>query len=111
VGMRITDRFIHSLLFEFLYVPCVLCVLCASIPAAAAPKNLLTNPGFEGVDPKTNFPPAWETITIGAPADFAIDTTESHEGRQSVRITATEITRSYFASTSAIPVAPGERIR
>jgi hypothetical protein len=55
-------------------------------------------------------PAHWEPLVIGAPAQFAPDAGEKHGGRQSIRITASEVTRSYVRS-APIPVAPGEQIR
>src|SRR5205085_1702122 len=77
----------------------------ASIKAAA---NLVRNPGLEA--PLAGaLPVGWEPLNIGAKSQFAVDANERHEGRQSVRIRATEVARSYLRS-DLIPVVPGEQI-
>lgn len=69
--------------------------------------NLILNSGLE--QPGGGLVVHWEPLVIGAPATFAIDTNEKHGGNQSVRVTATEVTRSYLHS-APIQVAPGERL-
>lgn len=76
-------------------------------PAQGKP-DLLLNAGLEDAG-ENRLPRHWEPQSIGAPAQFAADTQEKHGGRQSVRITAPEVTRSYLRSES-IAIAPGERL-
>ncbi len=67
--------------------PIALCitVMTLTMPAqtstktSAAAANLVGNAGFEdsGKPPL----PGWEELVIGAPAEFAVDTTEKHGGR------------------------------
>jgi hypothetical protein len=76
--------------------------------SAFASTNLVQNPTFEGPDTK-GLPPHWSALTMGAPAHFQLDPAEKHNNLPSARITADEITRSYFLS-DPIEVAPGEAI-
>ncbi|MBI5689917.1 MAG: hypothetical protein HZC55_07430 [Verrucomicrobia bacterium] len=67
------------------------------------------NLGFDAVAP-TGLPAGWRPRSIGAEAEYGVDTTIVRDGRYSARINAREDTRSYFCS-GLIPVTPGERIR
>lgn len=99
---RTVYRFVLAvLLLSFL-------VVSARVAPAQERPNLLQNSGLEDVG-ENDFPRFWEPQIIGASAQFAADTQEKHSGRQSVRITAPEVTRSYLRS-KPIAVAPGERL-
>lgn len=85
---------------------CVCVVIASQTATAQAARNSLKNAGLEIVE--NNLPRDWQPLSIGAPAQFAMDAEEKHSGRHSVRITAPETTRSYLRS-EPIAVAPGER--
>ena len=76
-------------------------------PAQESP-NLVQNPGLED-RAENHLPRDWQPLSIGVAAQFAIDEVEKHGGRYSVRITASEVTRSYLRSVP-MAVAPGERV-
>ncbi len=82
---------------------------CQTAAAAEREPNLLANPGFEKSG-SGGMPADWEKVVIGATPAYSIDQGDRHGGRQSMRITASEITRAYVES-APIPVAPGEKIR
>lgn len=63
------------------------------------------NAGFEGAVDLAH----WTPRTLGAPANFAIDTNQFHDGKQSLRMEAKEQSRS-AAISEPIMVAPGEVI-
>ncbi|HEV2294501.1 MAG TPA: carbohydrate binding domain-containing protein [Tepidisphaeraceae bacterium] len=90
---------------------CLLAALISSPAAgqttAAAPANLVPNPGLE--DSGGKLVKHWEAMVIGAPAEFAIDASEKHGGNQSIRVWASEVTRSYLHSAPT-QVAPGEKL-
>jgi uncharacterized protein GlcG (DUF336 family) len=76
--------------------------------AAAGPANLAQNPGMEQMLSGDKLQ-SWDLLNIGAPAELAVDTAEKHSGKQSVRVSAKEVTRSY-ARSAPILVAPGEKL-
>jgi hypothetical protein len=80
---------------------------------AAAPKeegaNLLKNPGFETMG-AAGMPEGWEPLIIGFKPEFVVDQHDPHGGKQSMRITSTEVTRAYVVS-QPIEVAPGENVQ
>ncbi|HZZ42972.1 MAG TPA: hypothetical protein VFE58_08540 [Tepidisphaeraceae bacterium] len=73
-----------------------------------AQSNLAPNPGFETTG-DNGLPASWDTVMIGNPVQFAVDTQIKHSGKQSIRITAADSARAYFRSTM-IPVSPGEKV-
>ncbi len=82
-----------------------------TIPADAAVAsaiNLLANPGFEQAGGE-GLPAGWDTVVIGAPAQFGMDEAVLRDGRSSLRITTSEIARAYIRS-GPIPVAAGETL-
>jgi hypothetical protein len=80
----------------------------ATTSAPAGPTNLARNPDFE-LMAQDNIQ-SWEPLVVGAPAEMSVDTTEKHGGKQSVRLSAKEVTRSYVHG-SPIQVAPGEKLK
>jgi hypothetical protein len=86
-------------------------LICLSLSissfAAEVEKNLVPNPGFEEV--KDNLPANWKPLTMGPAAQCELDRQVKHGGAQSVRISASEVTRTYVLS-EYVPVAPGESI-
>lgn len=78
-------------------------------PLVFSQTNLVKNPGFEQNAP-ANLPADWDTVMIGNPVQFSLDTQIKHTGSQSARITASDSARSYFRS-APIPVAPGDKVR
>ncbi len=86
----------------------MLVVVCAcACPAGAL--NLVGNPGFERVA-AANRAEGWEPLVFGVPATFAVDEQARRSGARSLRIDASEVTRSYIC-TSWVAVAGGERLR
>jgi hypothetical protein len=96
-----------ALLFTCLAIPPAFAQTAPSTTTAPAASNLVPNPGME--ESETNFVRSWDGLSIGAPAEFAVDRDEKHGGTQSLRVTAKEVTRSYVVS-DAMQVAPGERL-
>jgi hypothetical protein len=90
------------------YFSIVLILAClVTFPArgANAYPDLLSNGGMEKI--AGDLPASWQTYSIGAPAQFAVDASEHHSGSHCVRISATEPVRSYLA-TDYFPVGVGE---
>src|SRR4051812_39953662 len=92
-----------------LVLSCILVsAAAAQTTSSPAAQNLAKNPGLEELGGTlANF---WEPLSIGAPAEFAIDAAQKHGGNQSVRLSAKEVTRSYVYG-APIQVAPGERVK
>ncbi|MBN1491956.1 MAG: hypothetical protein JXA69_18735 [Phycisphaerae bacterium] len=73
-----------------------------------AATNLVRNPGFE-IPAAAKSPDGWSPLVIGAPAEFVVDAHSPHSGQASLRLRASEITRSYIES-APIAVAAGETL-
>jgi hypothetical protein len=85
----------------------VSCIAKADAPVAKRDSSP-PNGGFEE-SAANGMPAHWEPLIIGAPAQFALDSEQKHSGQHSARLTASEVTRAYFA-TEWMPIAPGEKI-
>jgi hypothetical protein len=83
----------------------LLAAVLAGSAVSAGNMNLVSNPGLESIDGPN--PAGWAPLAMGVPAQFAVDNSVAHDGTQSVRIDATEVTRSYLRS-NPIPVTAGE---
>jgi hypothetical protein len=86
----------------------VLVIVCHALlsPCSGAARNLIVNPGMEEGSASSTAA-SWESLVIGAPAQFRTDEQIKHGGHRSMCIDAVEITRAYIRS-NPITVAPGE---
>ena len=75
----------------------------------ARKNNIVTNSGFEEVDPKTDLPRAWHTKKRWAPGGdkeaIVVDGSTAASGRHSLRMKRVE--RSQYASSKGMPVKAG----
>src|SRR5688572_28075756 len=71
-------------------------------------QNLAQNPGME-LMLTSGQPQFWTLLNIGAPAELTVDSDEKHDGKQSMRLSAKEVTRSYLHGSPML-VAPREKL-
>jgi hypothetical protein len=82
-------------------------LICAGCKSTGT-KQLIANAGMESPS-AAQLPRNWEPLSIGAKADVVTDTAEKHAGTSSIRIDASDFTRTY-ACSDKFPVVPGEKI-